>query len=560
MKKLLSLVLVTFMAMSMFVITASAEDGFNPADYSAFGVIGDWDFAKATAEENFTITSNGAETVTYVDGGVNIAVADGGTFPAITLENKETVSPTTSDWVYYELEVDLRNTVNNPQKLRWNFYGLRSSDNTDRTIGFLTFGDGRVAFNGMNATGSAIPIKEVLVPEQLTDEKTKIGYLVNISKKRYIGTINGELVMDYTLNSSQTIRNAAPRGNVKTSSNNGKIKGDDYSITIYDFKMSIPVDKYYTQKVNWNVMSSSDCTVTGGTSGTYTTSTTDGFKVEMTAEAALPTIKLAGKLPSNVTQYDSFYYEFVINTSGLSDTTSYQLVVYSSNSGTQKMGYMNISKSTISCYMGNNTAKKVYTIPEADAGKDITIGMWFDTNDPTNSSGNKSMYFYINRELFDSGTCSGRTGYAPYSNRGITITDLDTATSKPVGEYFVIKSAKLYSMDDSYSKTVIPADGEFTASVNYNVDTVTDGTATATVSLEKAGHESWNTDSAVVVASYAADGSLVDIEIVKSVVVKGGTSRTIEKTVKTEANGQVRVFLWDDMNTLVPVETFSPLQ
>lgn len=562
MKKLLSLVLVTFMAMSMFVITASADDGFYPVDAGTFQLIGDWDFEEATIAENLTIpeqTDGG--TVTYANGGITFNEVEGGILPAVEfLSSKMTATPIASDYVYYEFTVDFREAA------EFGDFRLTIYNSQPRDTGFIGISSDTISFRGRTSSGALLEVGAV--DYVVTDEEslTKIGMLVNLSEKYYAGYINGEMVCEQTF-TDYTMRTGYLTGSVQFTNMNTPA-GADNKITFYDYKFYkgvTPDPVYpYTKVKSWDM--AADATVTGGTDGTYTTTTTDGLNIAMTADGAFPSVTLAAKNPGGTFTTDMYYYEFVLN-SGSLKTGAYTITFTGKAGSASKTFYtVDVYKDQLFLKRGNSGWSTTVDIPAEIQGTDMKFGILIDQNDPNGGYDNSGYpkgysYVYLNRELVAKCGNNDRSKYHPFA-QAITIADNATVT-KTAGEAIVIKSLDVYWCAETavIQESIIPTEGAFSATASYNVDSIAaaDGQVTATVTLTKEGNAGWYNKDVVFVASYAANGSL--LEVVKADgFVKGGQTTTITKTVKTEVGGQVRVFLWDDMKTLVPVETFSPLQ
>ncbi len=546
MKKLLSLFVVAIMAMSMCVITASADDGFYPVDAGTFQVLGDWDFEEATIADNLTIPSDGNGTVTYANGGVTFTEEAGGMLPGIQfLPSKVPSAPEISDYVYYEFTVDMRE-VSEYGKFRLN---LMNSVRDDKPAGYINVGPEYIAFYCVNGGGSGKEVDTVNFTAAANESKTKIGMLVNLSEKYYAGYINGEMVCEKTF-SDQTMRAGKMTGGAYLAS---MVEiTEDYAITFYDYKFYKGVSKSelpYAKVQSWDF--ATDATVAGGTDGAYTTTTTDGINVAMTADGAFPTITLAAKNPGGTFTTDMYYYEFVLNSGSLKTDSAYTITFTGKVGSTAKTFYtIDVYKDKLFLKRGNGGWSTTKDIPANVQGTDMKLGLLIDQND-----GSKGQtYVYLNRALLTQAGNNDRTSYHPYA-QAITISDNATVT-KTAGEAIVLKSLDTYYCAESATPVVtpaIPTEGAFSATASYTANA---GTVTANVTLTKAGNAGWYNKDTVIVASYTSEGALIDFQKVDG-KVKGGATETISLTVNAQAGGKVRAFLWDDMNTLVPTATFD---
>ncbi len=558
MKKLLSLFVVAIMAMSMCVITASA-DGFYPVDGGTFSVIGDWDFEEATIAENLFIPDDGNGTVTYADGGVTFTETAGGKLPGIQfLPSKVTSAPAIADYVYYEFTMDLRE-VSQYNAFRFN---LINSQATRKIAGYINLGPEYIGFYCVNKGGSGKEIGTVDYTVAADESKTKIGMLVNLSQKYYAAYINGEMVCEKTF-SDQEMRTGYMTGDAEFASL-AELSGD-YAITIYDYKFYKGSDKSELPYTKIAARDLSTTTVSGGTEGTYTFSNTDGINLTMTADAEMPEITLPG-LNLGKGDNDTYYYEFVVNSGNLSDTSGYVIALWSSDRTFFGIG---VAKNTLTFARGNGADEKTYTIPADKIGKDIKIGLVIDQNDPDNTSNKGRTYVYIDREYFWKTGNNDRNTRHPFAQKIVvaayapqydSTTKNDNRnlldTTQTTGDQIVVKSLDIYHYAEGAEPVVIPAkpeEGAFSASAFYTANA---GAVTANVTLTKAGNAGWYNKDTVIVASYAANGALIDFQKVDG-KVKGGATETISLTVNAQAGGKVRAFLWDDMNTLVPTATFD---
>jgi len=549
MKKLLSLVLVTFMAMSMFVITAQAETCY-PLASSYFEVVGDWDFDEATAADTLTIVEQTDDgTVSFANGGITFTEQEGGKFPSYTFAENQTANPTVSDWVYYEYTADFRGAKGIDGT---RFYVQGISGTSYKNLAYIGINDKDISFAYVNGTDyKGYVIDAIDVPDMYTAERTKFGYLINLSEKRYIGIVNDVVACDITLADDINNRTLPMRGATYVQPSYAVPAEATY--TLYDYKMCT-VKKPYTYESKASLTSISP----SGTAGTFTTDTTDGFKVTMTSEAGLPSFEIPKLLnTTGAVNTSAFCQKLVINTGGLG-TNGYYLKYRSASSASNAGGLAGVTayRDKIILHRAGYSDTYTYTIPASKIGQDIEVAAVFEKD-----LGN--VYWYIDKEHQVTFALGGtRKGWGQMYGATTQVSALTDNTNAVAGDYFIVKEYSLYSSLDGSELLIPENNGALTANVSYNADSVATAgdTIQATVSLNQSGNNFWGSASTVIIASYAENGSLYDFEKVDAAKVQGGSSTTVTKTVDVTANGQVRVFLWDDMKTLVPVETFSPLQ
>ena len=113
-----------------------------------------------------------------------------------------------------------------------------------------------------------------------------------------------------------------------------------------------------------------------------------------------------------------------------------------------------------------------------------------------------------------------------------------------------------YVTNGGFEQVSPMAFSDYTLTINgSDTATVTDGDATAKVTVKN--NNTSAIDVQIIIASYAADNSLINVEASDIRTIDGGETKVVYTTVPLAVGNdaaKVKVFLWDSLDEMTPLK------